>query len=315
MERASLAPSVHNTQPWRFVIRPDALELHADNDRQLRALDPTGRQMVISCGCALFNARVGLAAGRVVQVDRLPDPAKPDLLARLTLVDESAAWTPLVRLDPMIERRHTNRRDFLDEDVPPDVVHELTTAAEQEEASLVQIVEPEHKMAAAQLSQEAEAIQNADPRYRAELEAWTTTDLHRTDGVPVYAIPHTDTRSEPEALVRNFDVAGKAWLPSLTQSSLNHCLMVMGTGSAESNRSAWLRAGEALQRVLLEATRLDYVVSIASQVAEVPSTRDRLRKELGLEFHPLLLMRIGRAAVTPASKRRDLNLIISEAGD
>ena len=99
--------------------------------------------------------------------------------------------------------------DFFDEDVPPDVIYELTTAAEQEEASLVQIVEPEHKMVAAQLSQEAEAIQNADPRYRAELEAWTTTDLHRADGVPVYAIPHTDACPKPEALVRNFDVAGK----------------------------------------------------------------------------------------------------------
>jgi hypothetical protein len=315
VERASFAPSVHNTQPWHFVIRPDVLELHADNERQLRALDPTGRQMVLSCGCALFNARVGLAADRLVQVDRLPDPAKPELLARLTLVDKPAAWTPLVRLDPMIERRHTNRRDFFDEDVPPDVIYELTTAAEQEEASLVQIVEPEHKMVAAQLSQEAEAIQNADPRYRAELEAWTTTDLHRADGVPVYAIPHTDASSEPEALVRNFDVAGNGWLPRLKQSSLNHCLMVLGTGRAESNRSAWLRAGEALQRVLLEATRLDYVVSLASQVAEVPSTRDRLRKELDLELHPLLLMRIGRAAPTPASKRRDLNKVISETGD
>jgi hypothetical protein len=315
VERASFAPSVHNTQPWHFVIRPDVLELHADNDRQLRALDPTGRQMVLSCGCALFNARVGLAAARLVQVDRLPDPAKPDLLARLTLVDKPAAWTPLVRLDPMIERRHTNRRDFFDEDVPPDVIYELTTAAEQEEASLVQIVESEHKMIAAQLSQEAEAIQNADPRYRAELEAWTTTDLHRADGVPVYAIPHTDASSEPEALVRNFDVAGKGWLPRLRQSSLNHCLMVLGTGRAESNRSAWLRAGEALQRILLEATRLDYVVSLASQVAEVPSTRDRRRKELDLELHPLLLMRIGRAAPTPASKRRDLNKVISETGD
>jgi hypothetical protein len=315
VERASFAPSVHNTQPWHFVIRPDVLELHADNDRQLRALDPTGRQMVLSCGCALFNARVGLAAARLVQVDRLPDPAKPDLLARLTLVDKPAAWTPLVRLDPMIERRHTNRRDFFDEDVPPDLIYELTTAAEQEEASLVQIVESEHKMIAAQLSQEAEAIQNADPRYRAELEAWTTTDLHRADGVPVYAIPHTDASSEPEALVRNFDVAGKGWLPRLRQSSLNHCLMVLGTGRAESNRSAWLRAGEALQRILLEATRLDYVVSLASQVAEVPSTRDRLRKELDLELHPLLLMRIGRAAPTPASKRRDLNKVISETGD
>ena len=150
--RASLAPSVHNTQPWHFVVRSEVLELHGDDDRQLRALDPTGRQMVISCGCALFNARVGLAADRVVEVDRLPDPRTPDLLARLTLLDEPAPWTPLVRLDPMIEKRHTNRRDFFDEDVPPEVIYELTTAAEQEEASLVQIVKPEHKMLAAQLS-------------------------------------------------------------------------------------------------------------------------------------------------------------------
>jgi hypothetical protein len=269
--------------------------------------------MVISCGCALFNARVGLAAERVVEVDRLPDPSKADLLALLSVLDQPAPWTPLVRLDPMIERRHTNRRDFFDQDVPPDVIYELTTAAEQEEASLVQIIEPEQKLVAAQLSQEAEAIQNDDPRYRAELEAWTTTDLHRTDGVPVYAIPHTDARSEPEALVRNFDVAGKGWLPRLKQSSLNHCLMVLGT--TESTRLAWLRAGEALQRILLEATRLDCVVSLASQVAEVPSTRDRLRKELDLDVHPLLLMRIGRAAPTPASKRRNLNMIISETGD
>jgi nitroreductase len=313
VERASLAPSVHNTQPWRFVVRPALLELHADSDRQLRALDPTGRQLAISCGCALFNARVGLAADRVVQVNRLPDRTKPDVLARLSVLDEPAPWTPLVRLDPMIERRHTNRRDFLDEDVPPDVIYELTTAAEQEDAFLVQIVKPEQKMIAAQLSQTAEAIQISEPQYRAELEAWTTTDLRRTDGVPVSAIPRTDARSESDALVRDFDVAGKGWLPGLRQSSLNHCLMVLGT--AESTRVAWLRAGEALQRILLEATRLNYVVSIASQVAEVPSTRERLRKLLGLEFHPLLLMRIGRAAPTPASKRRDLSMIISETGD
>jgi hypothetical protein len=282
VERASWAPSIHNTQPWHFVVRPEVLELRGDSDRQLRALDPTGRQMVISCGCALFNARVGLAADRVVQVDRLPDAAEPDLLARLSVVAEPAAWTPLVRLDPVIERRHTNRRDFFDQDVPPDVIYELTMAAEQEEASLLQIVKPEHKMVAAQLSREAETIQNTDPRYQAELQAWTTTDLRRADGVPVSAIPQTDSRFESEGLIRDFDVAGRGWLPRLRQSSLNHCLMVLGT--TRSTRSAWLRAGEALQRILLAATRLDFVVSLASQVAEVPSTRDRLRKELGLDF-------------------------------
>jgi nitroreductase len=319
VERASWAPSIHNTQPWHFVVRPDVLELHRDNNRQLRALDPTGRQMVISCGCALLNARVGLAADRVVEVDRLPDPTKPELLARLTLVDQPAPWTPLVRLDPMIERRHTNRRDFLDEEVPLDVIYELTSAAEQEEASLVQIVEPEHKMIAAQLSREAETIQNTDPQYQAELQAWTTTDLNRTDGVPVSAIPRTNSRFETGGLIRDFDVAGRGWLPRLRQSSLNHCLMVLGTArtthTAEPNRRAWLRSGEALQRILLEATRFGFVVSLASQVAEVPSTRDRLRKELDLNFQPLLLMRIGRAAPTPASKRRELSMIISETED
>jgi hypothetical protein len=70
-------------------------------------------------------------------------------------------------------------------------------------------------------------------------------------------------------------------------------------GTAKSTRSAWLRAGEALQRILLEATRLNFVVSLASQVSEVPSTRDRLRKELGLEL----------------SCSADLNVIISETGD
>jgi hypothetical protein len=79
----------------------------------------------------------------------------------------------------MISRRHTNRRDFFDEDVPPDVIYELTTAAEHEEAFLVQIVKPEQKTVAAQLSQTAEAIQTSEPQYRAELEAWTTTDLGR----------------------------------------------------------------------------------------------------------------------------------------
>jgi hypothetical protein len=87
---------------------------------------------------------------------------------------------------------------LFDEEVPLDVIYELTTAAEQEEASLVQIVKPEHKMLAAQLSREAEAIQAADPRYQAELEAWTTTDLRRTDGVPIYANPRGDASSEAD---------------------------------------------------------------------------------------------------------------------
>jgi len=155
-------------------------------------------------------------------------------------------------------------------------------AAEQEETSLLQVVKPEHKMVAAQLSREAETIQNTDPRYQAELQAWTTTDLRRADDVPVSAIPQTDSRFESEGLIRDFDVAGRGWLPRLRQSSLSHCLMVLGHNQIYPLGVVGSRGGAAAH--LVGSHPVGFVVSLASQVAEVPSTRDRLRKELGLEF-------------------------------
>ena len=81
--RATRAPSVHNTQPWQLTVSPTSLELRADFDRRLRVLDPHGRQLLLSCGCALLNARAALAESNVVPaVQRLPYAGQPDLLAR-----------------------------------------------------------------------------------------------------------------------------------------------------------------------------------------------------------------------------------------
>jgi len=97
--QATLAASVHNTQPWRLVVAAGTLEIHADWTRKLSVLDPSGRQLLISCGCALFNARVALAAaGYQADVERFPDPSRPDLLARLSLASlsnryRSPRWT------------------------------------------------------------------------------------------------------------------------------------------------------------------------------------------------------------------------------
>src|SRR5690242_14591323 len=57
-QQAVLAPSVHNTQPWRLHADEHTLDLFIDPERQLRVLDPRGRQMMISAGCALMNIRV-----------------------------------------------------------------------------------------------------------------------------------------------------------------------------------------------------------------------------------------------------------------
>jgi hypothetical protein len=314
--RATLAPSVHNTQPWRLFLRPDELRLQVDRTRQLTVLDPTSRQMTISCGCALMNARVSLAGDDIgIAVARFPDGAQKDLLATVTVVDDLASDEPeLAELDRVLELRQTNRRRFSDDEVPESVLESLEKAAAAEGAELFVVRRPEHRVTVAALSQHADAIENLNPAYRAELRAWTTDDPTRRDGVPGTAVPHVDAGSEDEIPIRDFDTRGTGGLPTDTHSSRNQCLVLLGT--VGDGPADWLRAGEALERVLLEITRQGYVATPLTQVTEVQSARAQLRSELGLVAYPHVLLRMGRAAITPGSRRRRLvDVLVEEVPD
>lgn len=309
--RATRAPSVHNTQPWRFNLTPDALEIRADPSRQLRVLDPRGRQLMLSCGCALFNARVALAAaGWGIQVERFPDSASPDLLARIVIDGPVDRDDDLAVLDPAIDVRQTNRRRFSEEVVPADVVAALVDAANREGAEVVAIQRPEDRLAAARLSQLADQIENADPAYRAELRAWTSDDPGRNDGVPAFAVPHVNGGAQDDLPIRDFDTRGTGSLPALTRSSLNQCMLLLG--ALEDTWMAWLRSGEALERMLLEVAARGYTASPLTQVIEVARTNELLRHELRLLMHPHVLVRVGRASATPRTRRRRLVDVITE---
>ena len=138
-ERAALAPSIHNTQPWRFRIRDDALEMLVDPDRQLEVHRP--RPPPAHDQLRLRPVQRPRRGGRKplleLTVERFPEPGDPDLFARLTLGEPQAPWTPLVRLDDAIERRRSNRREFFEHRVSEEVVWELTTAAAAEDAIVV----------------------------------------------------------------------------------------------------------------------------------------------------------------------------------
>jgi len=93
---AARAPSVHNTQPWRFRVGPSAIELYCDPRRKLR-VDPAGREMLISCGAALFGLRLAIRSlGYRPVVELLPDPDRLRLLARVT-AGETEPMTGLER--------------------------------------------------------------------------------------------------------------------------------------------------------------------------------------------------------------------------
>jgi nitroreductase len=309
--RAILAPSIHNTQPWRFVLGPDALDLLADGRRQLAVLDPTGRQLHLSCGCALFNARASLAAsGLAATVTRHPQPARPDLLATIEIADDREPDAAIAELDGVIEQRQTNRRRFTDSTVPDELLEQLEASATAEGAVLRAVASADDRMTVARLTQQADAQQNANPAYRAELRAWTTTDPERRDGVTALAVPHVDGQSGSDVPIRDFDSQGVGFLPAETRSSRDQCLVVLGT--YEENPRAWSRAGEALERVWLQLTRAGYVASVFTQMIEADSVRAQLRSQLRLTMHPHVLLRIGKAPVTPATRRRAIADVLED---
>jgi hypothetical protein len=305
------APSVHNTQPWRIVLHPDRLELLADRTRQLTVLDPVGRALVQSVGAALFNARVAMAAaGRGCQVDRLPDPADPDLMAVLRPVD-GPADPALAALAPAVRRRRTNRRRFAADRVPDDVMRVLVAAAAAEETALVPVTRDEHVVLLARLTQQADGLQNADPAYRAELRRWTNRDPGTGDGVPVSVVPHVDGRQHDELPVRDFDTAGAGLLPADTGSGTGQTLVVLATPTDDLR--AWLRCGEALERVLLELTVRGWVAGPLTQAVEVPVTRTQLRSALTWDAHPQSVLRIGRAPATSPTPRRPRATVVENS--
>jgi nitroreductase len=309
--RATYAPSVHNTQPWRMHIVSDELRIYADRDRQLPVLDPTGRQLAISVGCAVFNARAALAGrGYKIAVERFPDRADPDLAAALRIVGESAAEIGLAALDEVVEVRQTNRRRFTEAPVPESLLDVLEEAAAAEEGRLVVVRDPDKRVAVASLSQHADNIENLNPAYRAELRAWTSDDPERRDGVPALAVPHVTGRSEDEVPIRDFDTHGAGGLPAATHSSRDQCLVLLCT--VGDGQRDWLRAGEALERVLLEITRHGFMASPLTQVTEVPAARAELRRQLALDVYPHVLLRVGRAPLTPRSRRRRLAEVLFE---
>jgi nitroreductase len=311
--RATLAPSLHNTQPWRFVVGAGRLDLFADRSRQATVIDPDARQLIISCGAALFGARLALAAAGFDPVTSLlPDAKDPDHLAAVTVAtrepetDQSAS-----RLDELATRRHSNRRRFADAPVADAAIEVLTTAAIVEGASVHVARTFDDRLTIARLTQRADELQNADPAYRAELRTWTTADRERRDGVPASSVPRADGDAQDDVPLRAFDTTGTGQLPSGTHSRLSQTLVVLST-PGDTMRD-WLFAGQALHRMLLELTSSGYVAEIMSQTVEVSAVREELRHDLRLSGRPQLLLRAGQAEPTEATPRRPLDDVITFA--
>lgn len=310
---ATTAPSLHNAQPWAFVFRSaeGVLELHADPSRQLPYADPSGRALHISCGAALFTLRVAIAhRGWQAEVALLPDPARQGLLATVRPRRTPHADTDLDDLYPAVHRRHTSRYPFTDTRVPQEIRDALAEAACAEGAVLV-VPGPWHVQSVLSLAENARWYDAEDPGRAAELDRWTRVDGDAADsavdGVPAYAFG--PGRRVGGAVVRDFSAGrtvadrGTADFESTPQLAL--------LGTMDDTPMAWLRSGQALQRVLLLATRHDLAVGLSSQALERRELRWAARDPLSAMQHVQMVLRLGYGPTGPRSPRRGVRDVLT----
>jgi nitroreductase len=304
---ASRAPSVHNTQPWRWRVDMSSLHLYSDTSLQLPNTDPDGRDLMLSCGAALNHCAIALAAvGWQAKVIRLPNPADPSHLAAIEMSPRSADQLDIM-LAAAIPRRRTDRRHYSFWQVSVADIAMMAARAARCGVTLLQVdsMDMLHSIVAQSVWDHA-----ADRDYLAELTAWSGR-YASVAGVPARNTPAPD----PTATVPSRQFAGSALAMPLDAAPADDNAVMLALGTRTDDRLAQLRAGEATSIVLLTATAMGLASCPVTEPLEIAETREKVRSNIfGASGYPQMLLRVGWAPINadplPSTPRRPLSDIV-----
>ena len=305
IEAAAAAPSIHNTQPWRFRVTDELIEVHADPDRMLWVADPRGRALHLSCGAALFNLRLAIRMlGAKPLVWPLPDAeTKPTLLASVELAPGRPPTSDERAMFDTIHQRHTSRAPFAEVPIPASVRFRLEQEAAYEFAVL-RMLNAGDASAVLDLAAAAEHELAADFSHQVELSQWIETG--GDDGIPGEALGYRSV-SGP-APVRDFGQASAALVRPSGRYERQPRLAVLAT--SRDQPGDWLRAGQALERVLLASAEVGLATSLLYQQVELHDVARRGGKWWPWPEWPQIIIRLGYGPAGKASPRRGVDDVI-----
>jgi nitroreductase len=304
---ATRAPSIYNTQPWRWRVDRTSLHLYSDPGMQLPNTDPDGRDLILSCGATLNHCVIAFAAmGWHAEVHRLPDPADPSHLAAIEVRPHTPDHADIT-LAAAIPRRRTDRRIYSAWPVPAGDIALMGALAARMGVMLRQVdaIDKLNKIVKQAVWDHAT---NHD--YLVELTMWSGRYGGSRAGVPARNTPEYDCTAPIPG--RIFAGPGLAQPPGATPADDNAVILALGTEA--DDRLAQLRAGEATSVVLLTATAMGLASCPVTEPLEIPKTRDAVRSDVfGTDGYPQMLLRVGWAPVNadplPPTPRRGLSRV------
>lgn len=266
---AILAPSNHNTQPWRFAINEDEVRVYANFDRWLKVADRDQRELHISIGCALENLLIAAEHfGLAHQVTYFPEAENRKLVAAVKLVpSDSASSFRDPALFYAVFARHTNRNPYEDRPVTEEDQRQLQACCFEKGVALRMTSDPEIRRKADALVSRADAIQFTNSAFREELAYWI--------GQGVFGTPWLLAKlSQLAASYLDLDKYATKQDSDLLMSAPAFAILC----SVEDDRESQVKVGQVFERIALTAAALGISVQPMSQIVQVPETRAELAK-------------------------------------
>ncbi len=308
VQLACRAPSVHNSQPWRWVAEDGVLRLFVDHHRTLPATDYSGRELILSCGAVLNHLCVAMtAAGWDPKIERFPDPNDPDDLASVEFGPLDHVTDAAHRRAEAILQRRTDRLP-LGRPTYWDLFEPVLRSTFDDSLVTLDVLPDEVRPRLVEASQLTEALRRYDSYYHAELEWWTSSFV-LTEGMPPSALASDKERWRVD-VARSFPVRSHADRRGEIKVDWAKILVL---STPEDTRADVLRCGEVLSTVLLECTMAGMATCTLTHLIELDESRDIVRGLIDQHGEPQVLIRAGIAppmehlpAATPRRRLDDV---------
>ncbi|MCV7040474.1 NAD(P)H nitroreductase [Mycolicibacterium moriokaense] len=309
LKLACRAPSLHNSQPWRWVVDGGTVMLYLDPDRVLHATDHTGAEALLGCGAVLDHFRVAMAAaGWVAHIERYPNPNNRMHLASVDFTPMDYVTDGHRALADAILRRRTDRLPF----GPARDWESVSVALERavtSDAVRLDEVPDELRSELAQASDIAETLRVYDSAYQSELDWWTGL-FESSEGIPHSSLVSA-SESDRVEIGRHFPVTPNTERrPQVGRDQAR--ILVLST--YDTDRTTVLECGEMLSAVLLEATVAGLATCTLTNITELWPGRDVVASLIGQTTTPQVIIRVGQAPgleqLPPPTPRRPIDEVV-----
>lgn len=294
VSRAILAPSIFNTQPWKFEVDENGVDVYADRTRQLVVADPEGRELAISIGAAVYILRLGMKAhGMRPLVDYKPDHSKPDLLARVTCQGVTDIDGESQSLFDEVGLRQTATGQMDSAPIDLEELKSLRNATQDEHVRFEWIKDVSLRGMVVEMVREGDRLLFHDQKYREEFAAWMRPNgATQFDGVPGEAMGYGDIAAGAAPwIVKHFDVG--AFMASQDSEYAENAPSLGVFCTKHDDLANWLDTGQALCHFELLASHYGLVCSVFNQPMQVVGLRARFAREHGFCAFPQAFIRVG----------------------